>query len=308
MKRIALIFGLFVGASSASFAIADPKVCLDFDDDATRLDCYDNYFEALINSEKIISENKSATQGVAYEFEQANKLILDLEFANLLEYLKKLEVSDTQKEELVVAVEDQVKPLPASNAELNLAGYRVLAYLKPQSDTFAAKAKRYETAVLNSRTKYFRKLIPETDEFKGVTWYSHPDKPWSKRSRSTIYAYIGKRSFGGPFLRMVTNYTADDWLFVKKVQVNVDGEILNLTVADRYRFEGDNSSGDIWEWKDEAPSKTQLNILKKIGEAKKVVIRFTGSQYYDDKNMSSKDITAIKEVLLAFEEMQKNGL
>ena len=107
------------------------------------------------------------------------------------------------------------------------------------------------------------------------------------------------------FLRFVTQYKDKSWLFIKKVQVSVDGEVFTLTTAnDGYRFEGDNGYGGIWEWQDELPTAAQVNILRKIGDAKKVTIRYTGSQYYDEKRMPKKDINALKEVLLAYQEMQ----
>jgi len=148
----------------------------------------------------------------------------------------------------------------------------------------------------------------QVDEFKGITLYKHPSQPAYTNSRSSIYAYIGKRAYGDPFLRLVTQYTDDEWLFVKKVQVNIDGEVLTLTVADGYRFEGDNGYGGIWEWKDELPNAAQVNIMRKIGEAKKVTIRYTGSQYYDEKWLQTKDIKALKEVLLAYQEMLDNKI
>ena len=84
------------------------------------------------------------------------------------------------------------------------------------------------------------------DEFKGITWYKNPTEPAYRNSRSTIYAYIGKQTHGKPFLRLVTQYKDNRWLFIKKVQVSVDGEVFTLTVADDgYRFEGDNGYGGI---------------------------------------------------------------
>jgi len=59
---------------------------------------------------------------------------------------------------------------------------------------------------------------------------------------------------------------------------------------------------------DESPSQLQLSLLKKMGEASKVTIRFEGSQYYDDKVIPRSDLKAIKEILLAYDEMIEQGM
>ena len=307
MKKIILLL-MMVSYSSALQAQSSPEECVNISDDENRLECYDLHF-----SNKGVEKNDNAPQvtettAPTYNFEKAKSLNTELKFDELLNYLRGFTLTADEKEQMESAVAAAVKPLPASKAELNFAGYKVLSHLKPNSDTYTAKMKRYETAVLNNKTKYFRKLKPKVDEFKDITWYKHPSEPAYRNSRSSIYAYIGKRSYGDPFLRLVTQYKDDSWLFVEKVQVNVDGEVFTLTVADGHRFEGDNGYGGIWEWKDELPTAAQLNIMRKIGEAKKVMIRYTGSQYYDEKRMQTKDIKALKEVLLAYQEMLDNKI
>lgn len=309
MNKIAPIMCLAITLNASTLhAKSTPDECIKILEDQKRLECYDEYFAATVSEPNSDDPQVTETTAPTYSFETAQTLTTDLKFDELLEYLKGFTLKPDEKEQMVSAVVAAVKPLPASKAELNLAGYKVLSHLKPNNDTYTAKMKRYETAVLNNKTKYFRKLKPKVDEFKGITWYKHPSEPAYRNSRSSIYAYIGKRTYGDPFLRLVTQYTDDSWLFIKKVQVNVDGEVFTLTVADSYRFEGDNGYGGIWEWKDELPNAAQLNIMRKIGEAKKVTIRYTGSQYYDEKRMQTKDIKALKEVLLAYQEMLDNKI
>ena len=309
MKRfLPIIFIASTFSASTLHAEGTPEECIKLVEDQSRLECYDAYFAEKVSEPNSNEPQLTETTVPTYSFEQAKTLTSDLKFDELLVYLKKFSLTPDETAKMVSTVTAAVKPLPASKAELNLSGYKVLSHLKPNNDTYAAKMRRYETAVLNNKTQYFRKLKPKVDEFKGITWYKHPSQPAYTNSRSSIYAYIGKRAYGDPFLRLVTQYTDDEWLFVKKVQVNIDGEVLTLTVADGYRFEGDNGYGGIWEWKDELPNAAQVNIMRKIGEAKKVTIRYTGSQYYDEKRLQTKDIKALKEVLLAYQEMLDNKI
>ena len=287
-----LIFSLSVGISTPSFS----NNIFATTDDGKRV---------LLNSNGTWEFQIEETTAPIYNFNKAKALIAELEFDELLNYLKGFTLTDEESEQLIPEVTAAVKPLSSSKAKLNLSGYKVLSHLKPSNDTYLAKMKRYETAILNNKTKYFRKLKSNFDQFKGVTWYHHPTEPAYVNSRSTIYAYIGKRTHGKPFLRLVTQYKAKSWLFIKKVQVSVDGEVFTLTVADKgYQFEGDNGYGGIWEWQDETPTAAQVNILRKIGDAKKVTIRYTGSKYHSERRMPTKDIKALKEVLLAYKEMK----
>lgn len=307
MKKVFIFLMLAFGASSLQ-AESSLEECVKILEDKSRLECYDKHFASKAVEHNDNDPQVTETTAPTYSFETAKTLTNDLKFDELLEYLKGFTLTPDEKEQMVSAVAAAVKPLPASKSELNLAGYKVLSHLKPNNNTYTTKMKSYETAVLNNKTKYFRKLKPKIDEFKGITWYRHPSEPAYRNSRSSIYAYIGKRTHGDPFLRLVTQYSSDSWLFVKTVQVNVDGDVFTLTVADGYRFEGDNGYGGIWEWQDELPNAGQLNIMRKIGEAKKVTIRYTGSQYYDEKQMQTKDIKALKEVLLAYQEMLDNKI
>ena len=304
-KSLVITFIFFAGMSAAQ---ENPNLCLSLVGDAERLECYDKYFKAQLQDERGEDAADPEIGTEIYKYERAKEFTLKSDLPALLIYVQKFNLTEDQKNQLTPEVEAVVKPLPAAKAELNLIGYQILSYLNPGNDNYVTKMKRYEIAVINNKTKFFKKLKARTDQFKGVTWYSHPTEPAYRNSRSTIYAYIGKRNGGSPFLRLVTQYKSDSWLFVEKVQVSVDGKVSTLTVADGYRFEGDNGYGGIWEWQDESMSATQLSIAKQIGGAKKVTIRYEGSQYYSERQMPSKDITAMKEVLLAYQEMLDNNI
>jgi hypothetical protein len=77
---------------------------------------------------------------------------------------------------------------------------------------------------------------------------------------------------------------------------NIDGE--NITISPK--MERDHGSGDIWEWCDAQVLSSGYSddilesFIKKIAYAKTVKIRLNGSQYYDTRTMTAKQIETIK--------------
>lgn len=226
-------------------------------------------------------------------------------------------VTDTIKDELESRMLDQVRPLPVSDIEGNLAGYRNLADLRPDNESYAEKIEFYETKRQEAAERATRereeaeraaiaRLNVSEDRVDRITWYQHPNKPRYTNSRSTAYLYIGRRGLGDevnsgrPWLRMRVQYAASSWLFVNEVTAYHDGVSEPLVAG---VFERDNNS-TIWEWMDVAPDDYQLEVLRSLANADEASLRFRGQQYHRDVNLSASDKRAIREVLLAFEAMR----
>jgi len=143
----------------------------------------------------------------------------------------------------------------------------------------------------SSEIKKLKSLfIVKKDEFDSHAWIKPKSKP-AYINRNGFYCYFAQNSNGSvDNFRFVGQYAADEWLFIKKLTFNIDGE--------NYEYFPDNIDSDhettIWEWYDDQITPTTLNIIEKISKAKNVKVRFTGSQYYDDKIMSQSNIKSIK--------------
>lgn len=192
-----------------------------------------------------------------------------------------------------------VRPLPASDIEGNLNGYKLLAAVRPEVQGYADKVREYEQRQEDARMAAVRKLNTEVDKVEGVTWYKHPNQPRYLNSRSTVYLYIGRRDQGRPWLRMKVQYAADDWLFVDSVDAWHDG--IKEPLVTGY-FERDNNTS-IWEWVDVSPQDYQLLVLESLANADEAILRFNGQQYRRDVTLSSADKRALREVLEAYEVM-----
>lgn len=152
---------------------------------------------------------------------------------------------------------------------------------------------------LSNATKKMRKKV---DDMNGITWYYDKSSPKYVNSRTNLSAYIGKRGDQAPFLRLKIQYVADNWLFINKYIINVDGMIYEISEKSYGEIKTDSGNGGkIWEWLDRLAENKELEIIKAISNGKIVKVRFSGNQYHKDVTLSSKDKLALKNVLNAFE-------
>jgi len=105
------------------------------------------------------------------------------------------------------------------------------------------------------------------------------------------------------WLRLVCDYTADDWIFFEKITFAVDEEryykLFNYRDVTR-----DNAWGDIWEYVDIEVGEEEIKLLTEIANSEKTIVRFEGDDYYDDFTVSKKDKEAIKQMLLVYEALK----
>lgn len=194
----------------------------------------------------------------------------------------------------------RVRPIPASDYHENLAGYRLLATLRPENALYGEKVEEYQGRIDQAKRNAVARLIISSDRVEGITWFHHPNRPRYTNSRSTVYLYIGRRDEDSrAWLRMKVQYAASNWLFVENVVAWHDG-IREPLVAGR--FQRDNNQ-TIWEWMDVTPTERQIEILRSLADANEAILRFEGAQYRRDVTLSAGDKRALLEVLEAFEAM-----
>ena len=209
-----------------------------------------------------------------------------------------------------------VGPIPESGVLANQEGYTLLNELAPENELYRAKKRHYDAVALaktkealknkkNALIKERKKLLSDykrqEDKFNDTVYYTHVNSPQYLNSRSTVYAYMGI-SRSGPFLRMKVVYTADDWLFVDRVQVYANGESKLLVDGD---FKRDNNGGTIWEWVDVSPSSAQLRMLVEMSSAPDATIRYTGNTYRKDIEFSHYERANLKTVLTDFKRLKE---
>lgn len=136
-----------------------------------------------------------------------------------------------------------------------------------------------------------KKFRISNDDFSTKIWYEHNNSPRYRNSNGFYFYFAVDENIGVGPLRMVLQYYDDDWLFVKNVIFSIDGEAYFFSPEDIKR---DNNGGFIWEWFDEAID-YQSDLVKALISANSVKIKLNGSNYYDTRTLSSKQLVALKE-------------
>lgn len=147
-----------------------------------------------------------------------------------------------------------------------------------------------------------RSMRKTTDKFDDHTFYQDASTP-RYANYSTFHLYIGKSKNSNPYLRFKVRYSDDTWLFVDSASINIDGEIYELDIASS-EWETDNDSR-IWEWADVEPTNYQLSLIDKVIKSRSATVRFFGSQYRDDRTLTSTQKRALSNVLNAYQALKK---
>jgi hypothetical protein len=214
-----------------------------------------------------------------------------IELNNLIQKYPTSEQAEKGKE-LLPKINLEIEKL-AKQKELEIKN---LAKQKKKEEIARKKEeeKKLANATRNMRKKY--------DDMSETTWYRDKTSP-RYSNYNGFFGYFGKSNTGSPFLRLRIQYASDDWLFIEKYVIKVDGITYEIEEAKYGEIEKDNGSGGIWEWLDRSVTKKEFEIMKAVANGKSVKIRFNGKQYYKDKTISSKQKRALRNVIDAFEAM-----
>lgn len=178
------------------------------------------------------------------------------------------------------------------------AGKRAVALLPELEAKSKAERERQEAERKATKAKALASLRKQRDDVNGINFYNAPESPQSVANYWKLYLAVPDK--GAPYLRFVFMYTGDDWLFIRGVTLNVDGEKLPDVPLNAFRINRDNSGGRVWEWYDEAISDKDLRLFERLVSSKKTIIRYSGSQYYKDRILSQEEKRAMRKVLDAY--------
>ena len=151
-----------------------------------------------------------------------------------------------------------------------------------------------------------KKMRVKIDDMNDVTWYYDKTSP-QYTNYNGFYAYIGTSKGNKPWLRLVIQFAADDWLFIEKYIIKIDGQTYNISEESYGEIKTDNGSGGIWEWLDRKVGYSEYQIIKAVANGKDVKIRFNGKDYYKDKTITAQQKKALQNVLDAYEALGGDG-
>lgn len=160
-------------------------------------------------------------------------------------------------------------------------------------------------SLLSSTTKYVDKVTKDT---------MYVPKPYKNlidigNGQVIFYPYL-RGELGNDMLKLIVGFNQEDWIFMDKITCNADGDIFELDF-DPFDRKSDVGWGTgIHEWveipvledsalKDYNTNPNMINNLKKLGNAKKALIKFRGdtrSRDYELTNNEKKTILNIIEL------------
>ena len=103
---------------------------------------------------------------------------------------------------------------------------------------------------------------------------------------------------GGVWMRVVYNFTNDDWVFFKKITVAADEKRYYRSFED-YDIVHDVDGG-VREYIDN-DGVSDVEMLLAIANSKETIVRFEGDEFVYDFIVKEIDKRAIREVLLVYE-------
>ena len=174
----------------------------------------------------------------------------------------------------------------------------IAAIQKLIADSIASVEREASLAKLNNLSKNF---VEKKDEFSEYSWVKHKNSP-KYRNQNGVYLSFQKTANGSSTnLRFVIQYEDDDWLFIRNIIFNIDGENITFIPDDMQR----DHDSRIWEWSDES-AEYSMDLISKIANAKSVKLKLNGQQYYDTRSMSPSAIKAFKETLEYYNALKAN--
>ena len=176
--------------------------------------------------------------------------------------------------------------------------------LVSNADVLTTARAEYNALLDGYVDQYLSQLTVEEDRVRGINFYyasgfPYYDSYWGADVRSFALPYMGVQG-DDVWLRLVCDYTADDWIFFEKITFAVDDEryYKSFSYTDVVR---DNDGGEIWEYVDMDVSEADIEMLHAIANSEVTIVRFEGDDYYDDVEISSADKKAIAEMLRVYE-------
>jgi len=136
------------------------------------------------------------------------------------------------------------------------------------------------------------------DDVKNRNFYYDKSSPKYVNANG-FHLYAGQVSGSDPYLFLTIQYFGSDWLFIKSYFFNIDGKTYEIT-PDYGVIETDNDT-DVWEWYNEPATAENIEMIQKIIESKKTVLRQEGSKYYKDVTITQTQKSALKNVLTVYQ-------
>lgn len=266
--------------------------------------------EVTIESEEKIEAARQEYDAVPASVKSRVKGLTELESAeNMLIMLRAQRVGNLIDQIGEVTLESADKINAAQQAFNRLkknekAQVKNVSRLTRAREEFAALQKREKEAKRTEALKLLGNMRLDEDKVRHLKfyypsiWRVNQNETWIADKRCFILPYIGMDDHGGVWMRVVYNFTNDDWVFFKKITVAADEKRYYRSFED-YDIVHDVDGG-VREYID-IDGVSDVEMLLAIANSKETIVRFEGDEFVYDFIVKEIDKRAIREVLLVYE-------
>lgn len=266
--------------------------------------------EVTIESEEKIEAARQEYDAVPASVKSRVKGLTELESAeNMLIMLRAQRVGNLIDQIGEVTLESADKINAAQQAFNRLkknekAQVKNVSRLTRAREEFAALQKQEKEAKRTEALKLLGNMRLDEDKVRHLKfyypsiWRVNQNETWIADKRCFILPYIGMDDHGGVWMRVVYNFTNDDWVFFKKITVAADEKRYYRSFED-YDIVHDVDGG-VREYID-IDGVSDVEMLLAIANSKETIVRFEGDEFVYDFIVKEIDKRAIREVLLVYE-------
>ncbi len=266
--------------------------------------------EVTIESEEKIEAARQEYDAVPASVKSRVKGLTELESAeNMLIMLRAQRVDNLIDQIGEVTLESADKINAAQQAFNRLkknekAQVKNVSRLTRAREEFAALQKQEKEAKRTEALKLLGNMRLDEDKVRHLKfyypsiWRVNQNETWIADKRCFILPYIGMDDHGGVWMRVVYNFTNDDWVFFKKITVAADEKRYYRSFED-YDIVHDVDGG-VREYID-IDGVSDVEMLLAIANSKETIVRFEGDEFVYDFIVKEIDKRAIREVLLVYE-------
>lgn len=266
--------------------------------------------EVTIESEEKIEAARQEYDAVPASVKSRVKGLTELESAeNMLIMLRAQRVDNLIDQIGEVTLESADKINAAQQAFNRLkknekAQVKNVSRLTRAREEFAALQKQEKEAKHAEVLKLLENMRLDEDKVRHLKfyypsiWRVNQNETWIADKRCFILPYIGMDDHGGVWMRVVYNFTNDDWVFFKKITVAADEKRYYRSFED-YDIVHDVDGG-VREYID-IDGVSDVEMLLAIANSKETIVRFEGDEFVYDFIVKEIDKRAIREVLLVYE-------
>jgi len=271
--------------------------------------------EVTLDKNELIAEVRAAYDALTEETKGFVTLLADLEQAEA-DLITAQEEWNMEQATQVAALIDSIGTvsLESGNAikvaeNAYNAQTDAVKELVANAGVMIAARQEYNTQLIAYGEKNLSGLKCENDPVRGIKFYYASTFPyydsygyWGADVRSFVLPYMGVQG-NNVWMRLVCDYTSDDWLFFEKITFAVDDQRYYRFYS-YYDVTRDNGYGDIWEYVDIVVGDEEIELLRAIANSENTIVRFEGDDYYDDVTIKDSDKKAIIQMLLLYEYLQ----